>query len=189
MQSSVVHRDLKSDNIFVNADLQCLIGDFGESVLVEECDTAPVAGTPFYCAPEVLRCEKFGVSSDIFSFGILLLEIITWYSGMSTFQKFFEKGYTDESVIPIAYLFSLSGCMDSREALKRASKRWLPEIPEFVKNEWPETVKIINECMCIIPDARPKASTLVRKLTRLNLNPKHNLSYINHQTIIISFLN
>lgn len=68
---SILHRDIKSENIFLTASGLLKLGDFGISKVLTEGATkaASVVGTPYYMAPEVFRGEQYGSSSDMFSAG------------------------------------------------------------------------------------------------------------------------
>ncbi|XP_058759173.1 putative leucine-rich repeat receptor-like protein kinase At2g19210 [Vicia villosa] len=77
----IVHRDVKSKNILLNEKLQGKLADFGLSkIFPNEGDThvfTVVAGTLGYLDPEYNRLSKLREKSDVFSFGVVLLEIIT----------------------------------------------------------------------------------------------------------------
>ncbi|KAG9414799.1 hypothetical protein AC1031_008214 [Aphanomyces cochlioides] len=75
----VVHRDLKSVNLLCSATFGCKVSDFGLSRRYKKDLDAltTVVGTPFWLAPEVIRNEKYDVSADVYSFGIVLTELET----------------------------------------------------------------------------------------------------------------
>ena len=75
---SVIHRDMKLDNILFDAEGGIKICDFGVSKIVKKdqklCEQC---GTPAYIAPEVLSSEGYiGYSADIWSLGILLYAMV-----------------------------------------------------------------------------------------------------------------
>jgi hypothetical protein len=78
----VVHRDLKPENLFVSDSGRLKILDFGIAKLAESqtnrLQTEPGAarGTPLYMSPEQVRAEPADARSDVFSFGIVLYEML-----------------------------------------------------------------------------------------------------------------
>lgn len=85
----VVHRDVTSSNIFVEADMRARLGDFGLSRLLAPpdacstaagrelvCCTAP-QGTPGYLDPDYHRSFQLTEKSDVYSFGVVVLELVT----------------------------------------------------------------------------------------------------------------
>jgi Tol biopolymer transport system component len=97
-EKAVVHRDLKPENIFITKDGRIKILDFGLAKLVqasaEDADGATLAslgtaagivlGTPGYMAPEQVRGQPADARTDIFSFGVMLYEILT---GQRAFRR------------------------------------------------------------------------------------------------------
>ena len=72
----VIHRDIKPENIFLFENDIVKIGDFGVSKEIEETIqiNSTLTGTPYYIAPEVYK-NSYDIKSDIWSLGIILLEL------------------------------------------------------------------------------------------------------------------
>ena len=75
----VLHRDLKTQNVFMTADGRCKLGDFGVSkVLSGTTQLAQTAvGTPYYLSPEICENKAYDNKSDIWSLGCVLYELCT----------------------------------------------------------------------------------------------------------------
>ncbi|XP_020262577.1 RGS domain-containing serine/threonine-protein kinase A isoform X6 [Asparagus officinalis] len=75
----IVHRDLKSSNLLVDKNWTVKVGDFGLSCLKISTvlTTTSGKGTPQWMAPEVLRGDWSNEKSDVFSFGVVLWELMT----------------------------------------------------------------------------------------------------------------
>nr|XP_015884374.2 serine/threonine-protein kinase STY46-like [Ziziphus jujuba var. spinosa] len=75
----LIHRDLKPSNIFLDDAMHVRIADFGHARFLSDKEMALTGetGTYVYMGPEVIRCEPYNEKCDVYSFGIILNELIT----------------------------------------------------------------------------------------------------------------
>ncbi|KAH3758890.1 [FeFe]-hydrogenase [Pelomyxa schiedti] len=138
-KSGIMHRDLKPDNILVvsldaNQNVVCKLTDFGTT---RECtdDTKRMTrgiGTPTFMSPEVYQGGQYSMSTDVFSFAVLLYEV---FSGI---QSYSGAEFTQDWMIP---QFVISG--------KRLTIP--PSVPERIAN-------LIKVCWSQEPQKRPTFS-------------------------------
>ena len=74
----VLHRDVKSSNVFVCGDGTVRLGDFGLASALRAADDALLSrvGSPFYMSPEICRSQPYGPEADIWSLGCVLYECV-----------------------------------------------------------------------------------------------------------------
>ncbi|KAI4328943.1 hypothetical protein L6164_021255 [Bauhinia variegata] len=91
---AIIHRDLKCDNIFVNGNHgEVKIGDLGLATVMQQPTARSVIGTPEFMAPELYE-EEYNELVDIYSFGMCILEMVTFeypYSECKNPAQIFKK--------------------------------------------------------------------------------------------------
>ncbi|KAK8952791.1 Proline-rich receptor-like protein kinase PERK1 [Platanthera guangdongensis] len=94
----IIHRDIKSANILLNFEFEALVADFGLAKLSSDNHThvsTRVMGTFGYLAPEYASSGKLTEKSDVFSYGVMLLELITGRRPVGSSHAFMEDSLVD----------------------------------------------------------------------------------------------
>ncbi|KAJ9170238.1 hypothetical protein P3X46_018362 [Hevea brasiliensis] len=129
----IIHRDLKCDNIFINGNQgEVKIGDLGLATVMEQANAKSVIGTPEFMAPE-LYDENYNELADIYSFGMCMLEMVT-----------FEYPYSE--------------CRNSAQIYKKVSSGIKPAALSKVKDQ---EVKLFIEKCLVSASQRPSAKELL----------------------------
>lgn len=159
----ILHRDIKSTNILLDDKFSAKITDLGMAKILmnddlTSCSSSParMLGTFGYFAPEYAIVGKASLKSDVFSFGVVLLELIT---GRPPIHRSSNK--VDESLV----IWATTRMRDSRLAIT--------ELPDPVlKGNFPEEemqimVHLARECLHWDPDARLSMSEVVQVLSMI----------------------
>lgn len=154
----VVHRDVKPNNVMLDSDYNAHLGDFGLARLLKNEDsvTTNLAGTPGYLAPEVGFTGKATPESDVYSFGMVVLEVICGERS----KRVMEDNSLVDYVWNLHAQDALLGCVD---------KMLLED--QFDEEEAKRALMV--GLACLHPDSmfRPR----MRKVVHILLNPNEPL--------------
>ncbi|XP_052194481.1 receptor-like serine/threonine-protein kinase NCRK isoform X2 [Diospyros lotus] len=159
----ILHRDVKSSNVLLDDTWRAKITDLGMAKHLRNddlpsCPSSParMQGTFGYFAPEYAIVGRASLKSDVFSFGVVLLELI---SGQHPIRKTVNKG--EESLV----IWATPRLLDS--------KRVIMDLPDpQLKGNFPEEemhimAYLAKECLLLDPDSRPTMSEVVQILSTI----------------------
>uniref|UniRef100_A0A2P2IJB9 non-specific serine/threonine protein kinase n=1 Tax=Rhizophora mucronata TaxID=61149 RepID=A0A2P2IJB9_RHIMU len=154
----IIHRDVKAANILLDECFEAVVGDFGLAKLLDRRDshvTTAVRGTVGHIAPEYLSTGQSSEKTDVFGFGILLLELITGQKALNAGKGLVQKGMIldwvrklyEEKRLDVLVDRDLKGCFDALELEK--------------------AVELTLQCTQPHPSLRPKMSQVLKVLEGL----------------------
>ncbi|KAF8389862.1 hypothetical protein HHK36_024379 [Tetracentron sinense] len=151
----IIHRDVKAANILLDDYCEAVVGDFGLAKLLDHQDshiTTAVRGTVGHIAPEYLSTGQSSEKTDVFGFGILLLELITGQRALEFGKAANQKGAMLDWVKKIHQEKKLDMLVD--KDMKN----------NYDRIELEEMVQVALLCTQFLPGQRPKMSEVVRML-------------------------
>ncbi|KAL3514127.1 hypothetical protein ACH5RR_026844 [Cinchona calisaya] len=152
----IVHRDISSNNILLDSDYEAHVSDFGTAKLLKQDSSnwSALAGTYGYIAPEFAYTMEVTEKCDVYSFGILALEVI---------KGSYPGDYISQIIYPTPGNLQLKDLLDQR--LSHPSR----EIEEVLIS----IIKIAKGCLVANPKSRPTMYIVSDMLSMGAPSPQH----------------
>ncbi|XP_058744511.1 probable serine/threonine-protein kinase PBL28 isoform X2 [Vicia villosa] len=169
----IVHRDFKSTNILLDANFEAKISDFGFAKLMPEeheiHETAKVLGTFGYFDPEYTSTGKLTLQSDVYAFGVVLLELLTGRRAIDL-----NQGPNDQNLV-----LQVRHLLNDRKMLRKVID------PEMTRNSYTmESIfmfaNLASQCVRAESHVRPSMIDCVKEIQMIIYRNAKGLGMVMH---------
>jgi len=157
----ILHRDVKSANILLDGDLAAKVSDFGASRLAPAGEAAVatlVQGTLGYLDPEYLLTSQLTSKSDVYSFAVVVLELLT---GRKAFVPVEDEDGEEEGGLAFCFITAAQAGRH-REIM---DQQVMEEVGAEVLDE---ATELLVRCLSMVADERPTMKEVADKLHRIS---------------------
>lgn len=181
--NKILHRDLKSLNIFLTKDLNVKIGDLGVAKILKNASHAmTIIGTPYYLSPEICEEKPYNEKSDVWSLGCILYEMIAYkhpFNAGSTpalFIKILNGKFDPLPAYCPTDLRKMIEMLLEKNYYKRLSMKEIIQHPSFqAKAKKLDLVHQLTEAM-----SSAKEKIKIIKINQVRLNKRAKFQSINN---------
>lgn len=160
-EKRILHRDIKASNVMLDSDFNAKLGDFGLARMIQQSEmthhsTKEIAGTPGYMAPETFLNGRATVETDVYAFGVLMLEVVSGKKPSYVLVKENESNYNNSIVNWLWELYRNGTIMEAAD----------PRMGSLFAEEELKSVLLLGLACCHPnPNQRPSMKTVLKVLT------------------------
>ncbi|ESQ40602.1 hypothetical protein EUTSA_v10012919mg [Eutrema salsugineum] len=160
-EKRILHRDIKASNVMLDSDFNAKLGDFGLARMIQQSEmthhsTNEIAGTPGYMAPETFLNGRATVETDVYAFGVLMLEVVSGKKPSYVLVKENQSNYNNSIVNWLWELYRNGTIMDAAD----------PRMASLFDEEEMKSVLLLGLACCHPnPNQRPSMKTVLKVVT------------------------
>ncbi|KAH9760701.1 LysM domain receptor-like kinase 3 [Citrus sinensis] len=169
-----VHRDVKTSNILLDSNFRAKIADFGLVKLLEHSPeiaaaASRIVGTFGYLAPEYVRDGCVTTKSDVYAFGVVLMELITGQQALSRDANPGNNQYTEHRSL-VDYMLAVFN--DTKDFMAKLTECLDPNLTRYHKDSMLQMALLSKDCVDENWKRRPDMSNAAIRLSHILISSK-----------------